>query len=92
MYSNMKSKTDCERLAFLPLAIGASMRSSTTLPFSFSTVDLPSPLSPRSLGEHTADVLRQWLNCSDVEIDELKHNEVLGISATPAILGAVRFH
>ncbi|HVO95896.1 MAG TPA: CoA transferase [Terriglobales bacterium] len=49
----------------------------TKLPFTLSFVDLPLPQSAPSLGEHSADVLRGWLNCSDSEIDELKAHEVL---------------
>ena len=53
-----------------------SMRT-TALPFSLSTVDLPAPCSAPSLGEHSADVLRAWLNCSDAEITDLKQHEIL---------------
>lgn len=53
-----------------------SMRT-TALPFSLSTVDLPAPFSAPSLGEHSADVLRAWLNCSDAEITDLKQHEIL---------------
>jgi benzylsuccinate CoA-transferase BbsF subunit len=49
----------------------------TKLPFTLSFVDLPSPHSAPSLGEHSADVLRTWLNCSDSEINELKDHQVL---------------
>jgi crotonobetainyl-CoA:carnitine CoA-transferase CaiB-like acyl-CoA transferase len=49
----------------------------TKLPFTLSFVDLPSPHSAPSLGEHNADVLRAWLKCSEDEIDELKRHEVL---------------
>ena len=31
----------------------------------------PPPASAPSLGEHSGEVLRAWLNCSDAEIDEL---------------------
>ncbi len=44
----------------------------TKLPFSLSFVDLPAPRSAPSLGEHSAEVLRAWLNCSDGEINELR--------------------
>lgn len=47
------------------------------LPFTLSAVNLPAPRSAPSLGEHSAEVLRAWLNCSDAEITELKQNEVL---------------
>ena len=49
----------------------------TKLPFTLSFVDLPLPRSAPSLGEHSADVLRAWLNCSDSEINELKGYAVL---------------
>jgi crotonobetainyl-CoA:carnitine CoA-transferase CaiB-like acyl-CoA transferase len=49
----------------------------TKLPFSLSFVDLPAPCSAPSLGEHSSEVLRAWLSCTDAEIDELKRNEVL---------------
>jgi len=49
----------------------------TKLPFSLSFVDLPEPRSAPSLGEHSAEVLRAWLSCSDTEINELKRDEVL---------------
>lgn len=48
-----------------------SMRA-TALPFSLSSVDLPAPFSAPSLGEHSAEVLREWLDCSDGEIAALK--------------------
>ncbi len=44
----------------------------TKLPFSLSFVDLPAPRSAPSLGEHSAEVLRTWLTCSDGEINELR--------------------
>ena len=53
-----------------------SMRT-TALPFSLSAVDLPAPSSAPSLGEHSAEVLRAWLNFSDAEITELTRQEVL---------------
>jgi benzylsuccinate CoA-transferase BbsF subunit len=53
-----------------------SMRT-TALPFSLSFVDLPAPFSAPSLGEHSGEVLRAWLNCSAAEIAELKRQEVL---------------
>jgi crotonobetainyl-CoA:carnitine CoA-transferase CaiB-like acyl-CoA transferase len=49
----------------------------TRLPFSLSHVDLPGPQSAPSLGEHSVDVLRAWLNCSATEIDEIQQQEVL---------------
>jgi crotonobetainyl-CoA:carnitine CoA-transferase CaiB-like acyl-CoA transferase len=53
-----------------------SMRT-TALPFSLSSVDLPAPFGAPSLGEHSTEVLRAWLNCSDGEITDLKQHEVL---------------
>ena len=49
----------------------------TTLPFSLSLVDLPVPGSAPSLGEHSVEVLRTWLNCSETEIAEIQQQEVL---------------
>ena len=49
----------------------------TRLPFSFSCMDLPAPRSAPSLGEHSEEALRAWLNCSDAEIAELRRREVL---------------
>jgi crotonobetainyl-CoA:carnitine CoA-transferase CaiB-like acyl-CoA transferase len=49
----------------------------TKLPFSLSFVDVPAPRSAPSLGEHSADVLRAWLNCSTAEIEEIEQQEVL---------------
>jgi benzylsuccinate CoA-transferase BbsF subunit len=49
----------------------------TALPFSLSSVDLPAPSSAPSLGEHSVEVLREWLNFSEAEIDEIKRYEAL---------------
>ena len=49
----------------------------TKLPFSLSLVDLPEPQTAPSLGEHSADVLRSWLNCSPTEIEVIQQQEVL---------------
>jgi crotonobetainyl-CoA:carnitine CoA-transferase CaiB-like acyl-CoA transferase len=49
----------------------------TKLPFTLSFVDLPAPQSAPSLGEHSVDVLREWLNCSESEIEALEQQEVL---------------
>jgi crotonobetainyl-CoA:carnitine CoA-transferase CaiB-like acyl-CoA transferase len=49
----------------------------TRLPFSLSFVDLPPPRSAPSLGEHSADVLRTWLNYSATEIQVIQQQEVL---------------
>jgi len=53
-----------------------SMRT-TKLPFTLSSVDLPTPASAPSLGEHSGEVLRAWINCSDAEIENLKREQVL---------------
>jgi crotonobetainyl-CoA:carnitine CoA-transferase CaiB-like acyl-CoA transferase len=53
-----------------------SMRT-TRLPFSLSSVELPPPRSASSLGEHSAEVLREWLHCSDAEIENLRKSEAL---------------
>jgi crotonobetainyl-CoA:carnitine CoA-transferase CaiB-like acyl-CoA transferase len=53
-----------------------SMRT-TRLPFSLSSVELPPPRNAPSLGEHSAEVLREWLHCSDEEIEELRKGEAL---------------
>jgi crotonobetainyl-CoA:carnitine CoA-transferase CaiB-like acyl-CoA transferase len=53
-----------------------SMRT-TRLPFSLSSVEPPPPRSAPSLGEHSAEVLREWLHCSDEEIEELRKGEAL---------------
>ncbi|MGH7809328.1 MAG: CaiB/BaiF CoA transferase family protein [Candidatus Binatia bacterium] len=49
----------------------------TKLPFSLSFVDLPESSCAPSLGEHSADVLRAWLNCSTAEIEAIERQEVL---------------
>jgi crotonobetainyl-CoA:carnitine CoA-transferase CaiB-like acyl-CoA transferase len=49
----------------------------TKLPFTLSSVDLPQPSSAPSLGEHSIEVLRQWLNCSESEIAVLQEREAL---------------
>jgi crotonobetainyl-CoA:carnitine CoA-transferase CaiB-like acyl-CoA transferase len=53
-----------------------SMRT-TKLPFTLSSVDLPTPASAPSLGEHSGEVLRAWINCSDADIENLKRDQVL---------------
>lgn len=53
-----------------------SMRT-TKLPFTLSSVDLPTPVSAPSLGEHSGEVLRAWINCSDADIENLKREQVL---------------
>jgi benzylsuccinate CoA-transferase BbsF subunit len=49
----------------------------TRLPFTLSSVDLPTPASAPSLGEHSAEVLRAWIDCSDADIEALKRDQVL---------------
>jgi crotonobetainyl-CoA:carnitine CoA-transferase CaiB-like acyl-CoA transferase len=49
----------------------------TKLPFTLSFVDLPAPRSAPSLGQHSIEVLREWLNCPAAEIEELGRDEVL---------------
>ena len=49
----------------------------TRLPFLLSSVSLPQPRSAPSLGEHSAEVLREWLNLGDEEITALKNQEAL---------------
>ena len=51
--------------------------STTRLPFTLSYVDLPAPRSAPSLGEHSLEILREWLNISAAEITELQRREVL---------------
>jgi 2-methylfumaryl-CoA isomerase len=53
-----------------------SMRT-TGLPFSLSGVDLPSPRSAPSLGEQSAEILRDWLHLSAPAVDALMKSEVL---------------
>ena len=47
----------------------------TRLPFTLSPVSLPGPRSAPRLGEHTADVLHQWLNLSREQFDELERQQ-----------------
>jgi crotonobetainyl-CoA:carnitine CoA-transferase CaiB-like acyl-CoA transferase len=49
----------------------------TRLPFSLSSDYLPPARSAPSLGEHTTEVLREWLNLSHEEIGALKKQEAL---------------
>jgi benzylsuccinate CoA-transferase BbsF subunit len=55
--------------------VGAML--TTKLPFTLSFVDLPAPQSAPSLGEHSREVLCEWLNCSGAEIEELERQEAL---------------
>ena len=47
----------------------------TRLPFTLSSVSLPAARSAPSLGEHNGDVLRQWLNLSSEQFDELERQQ-----------------
>jgi crotonobetainyl-CoA:carnitine CoA-transferase CaiB-like acyl-CoA transferase len=49
----------------------------TRLPFTLSFVDMPEPRCAPNLGEHSREVLRQWLNCPAAEIAELERNQAL---------------
>src|SRR5262245_57841620 len=49
----------------------------TRLPFSLSSDSLPPPSSAPGLGEHTAEILHEWLNLSHEEIDGIKKQEAL---------------
>src|SRR4029434_9933095 len=49
----------------------------TRLPFSLSSHSLPAARSAPNLGEHTAEVLHEWLNLSHEEIDAIKKQEAL---------------
>lgn len=49
----------------------------TKLPFTLSFVDLPAPRSAPSLGEHSREILREWLHCPAAEIEELERRQVL---------------
>ena len=47
----------------------------TRLPFTLSPVSLPAPRSAPGLGEHNAEVLRQWLNLSGEQFDEIENQK-----------------
>ena len=49
----------------------------TRLPFSFDFNSLPPPRNAPSLGENTAEVLREWLNLSNDEIAAIRNQETL---------------
>jgi crotonobetainyl-CoA:carnitine CoA-transferase CaiB-like acyl-CoA transferase len=49
----------------------------TRLPFSLSSDSLPPPNSAPGLGEHTAEILREWLNLSPEEIATIKEQKAL---------------
>jgi benzylsuccinate CoA-transferase BbsF subunit len=49
----------------------------TGLPFSLSSCSLPMPRTAPGLGEHTTEVLRDWLKLSDQEITTIKEHGTL---------------
>jgi benzylsuccinate CoA-transferase BbsF subunit len=49
----------------------------TRLPFSLSSAHLPPPRSAPSLGEHTTEVLCDWLGLTEEEIDTIKDKGAL---------------
>ena len=49
----------------------------TRLPFSLSSDSLPPPSTAPGLGEHTAEVLREWLNLCSGEIAAMKELDAL---------------
>jgi benzylsuccinate CoA-transferase BbsF subunit len=49
----------------------------TRLPFTFASNPFPPPSSAPSLGEDTAEVLREWLHLSNDEIGAIKEQEAL---------------
>ena len=49
----------------------------TRLPFLLSSDSLPPPSSAPGLGEHAAEVLREWLNLSQEEIATIKEQKAL---------------
>jgi benzylsuccinate CoA-transferase BbsF subunit len=49
----------------------------TRLPFSLSLASLPLPRSAPGLGEHTTEVLRDWLGLTEQEIDTIKDEGAL---------------
>jgi crotonobetainyl-CoA:carnitine CoA-transferase CaiB-like acyl-CoA transferase len=49
----------------------------TRLPFSLSSDSLPPPSSAPGLGEHTTEVLREWLNLASDEIAAIKEQKAL---------------
>jgi benzylsuccinate CoA-transferase BbsF subunit len=49
----------------------------TRLPFRLSSCSLPSPHTAPGLGEHTAEVLRDWLELTEQEINTIKDQEAL---------------
>jgi benzylsuccinate CoA-transferase BbsF subunit len=49
----------------------------TRLPFSLASASLPPPRSAPGLGEHTSEVLREWVNLSNEEIAAIQEQEAL---------------
>jgi hypothetical protein len=47
----------------------------THLPFTLSPVSLPAPRSAPGLGEHNAEVLRQWLSLSGEQFYEIENQK-----------------
>ena len=47
----------------------------TRLPFTLSAVSLPGPRSAPSPGEHNRDILRQWLDLSGEQFEELERRQ-----------------
>jgi benzylsuccinate CoA-transferase BbsF subunit len=47
----------------------------THLPFTLSPVSMPAPRSAPGLGEHNAEVLRQWLSLSGEQFDEIENQK-----------------
>lgn len=63
---------------FRPMAeprVGSML--TTALPFRFSNGPLPSPSSAPALGQHSEDVLRDWLDLGQVEIQSLNDQGAL---------------
>ena len=49
----------------------------TRLPFTLSSSSLPEPRTAPGLGEHTTEVLRDWLELTEQEIDTIKDRGAL---------------
>jgi benzylsuccinate CoA-transferase BbsF subunit len=49
----------------------------TRLPFSFGSDSFPAPRSAPTLGEHSTEILREWLNLSNEEIAAIHAQEAL---------------
>ena len=46
-------------------------------PFRYQNTPLAEPESPPYIGEHTDEVLREWLGVDDVKIEELRERRVI---------------